>query len=321
MLKEHYKRNGTIVDNTQVKQAKKALKELKKIWGAFDKEFEEATKGIRKNIANQKKQMQEIFKAAKDEQSGYFSFRKLFQEVWSGSASKSGAGGNSGQQGQQNNQDSSSSQEQGKNLSGSDKNATGSDKNTFESSFVGGASEAMSKEFSKGLADMVKGYKNFSDVMKDMTNSLMNYMLESFTESIAKMIFNQNTMSDVTGLAGGLLDGVVGGGRAVWGMIRKILPFHSGGVIPSGANYKLPGTQEQLALLKGGERVLSPSENTSYENGGGTSPVVFNNFNIKAWDSKDVQRYLLENKQLLNSITYEGIKNNNCHLRHMVQNA
>lgn len=32
------------------KQAEKALKELKKVWGAFDKEFEEATKGIRKNI-------------------------------------------------------------------------------------------------------------------------------------------------------------------------------------------------------------------------------------------------------------------------------
>ena len=27
-----------------LKQAEKALKELKKVWGAFDKEFEEATK-------------------------------------------------------------------------------------------------------------------------------------------------------------------------------------------------------------------------------------------------------------------------------------
>ena len=120
---------------------------------------------------------------------------------------------------------------------------------------------------------------------------------------------------------GGIFDTLLGGGRTVGGFIAKLFKHHSGGVIPSGASYSLPGTQEQLALLKGGERVLSPSENTSYENGGGTSPVVFNNFNIKAWDSKDVQRYLLENKQLLNSITYEGIKNNNCHLRHMVQNA
>ena len=91
--------------------------------------------------------------------------------------------------------------------------------------------------------------------------------------------------------------------------------------MPSGANYSLPGTQEQLALLKGGERVLSPSENVNYENSQAASPVIVNSFNIKAWDSKDVKKYLMENKQLLNQITYEGIKNNSSQLRMMVRNA
>ena len=65
-------------------------------------------------------------------------------------------------------------------------------------------------------------------------------------------------------------------------------------------------------------------ENTSYNSNGsqsGSSPVVLNNFNIKAWDSKDVKQYLLENKNLLNQITFDGIKNNNCQLRNMVRGA
>ena len=81
------------------------------------------------------------------------------------------------------------------------------------------------------------------------------------------------------------------------------------------------GRRNSRTVLKGGERVLSPGENASFESADSQSPVVFNNFNIKAWDSKDVQKYLLENKQLLNSITYEGIKNNNSQLRNMVKNA
>ena len=36
---------------------------------------------------------------------------------------------------------------------------------------------------------------------------------------------------------------------------------------------------------------------------------------------KDVKKYLLENRQLLNQITFQGIKDNNAQLRHMVRNA
>lgn len=86
------------------------------------------------------------------------------------------------------------------------------------------------------------------------------------------------------------------------------------------ANYLIQ--ESARALLKGGERILSPSENVSYkDNQGGASPVVFNNFNIKAWDSKDVRKYLTENRELLNQITFEGIKNNYCQLRNMVRGA
>ena len=66
---------------------------------------------------------------------------------------------------------------------------------------------------------------------------------------------------------------------------------------------------------------MSPAENVNYEKQRESSPVIVNSFNVKAWDSKDVRKYLLENRDLLNQITYEGIRNNYSHLRTMVQNA
>ncbi len=192
----------------------------------------------------------------------------------------------------------------------------------YEDSLIGGATEDMSDEFAKGLQSMIKGYKNFSDVMKDLTDSLADYMIKRMADTIAQNIFSQQGINSSLGLGQGLLSWLGGTGKGIGGFLGSIFSkHHSGGVVPVGANYSLPGTQEQLALLKGGERVLSPGENASFESADSQSPVVFNNFNIKAWDSKDVQKYLLENKQLLNSITYEGIKNNNSQLRNMVKNA
>ena len=192
----------------------------------------------------------------------------------------------------------------------------------YEDSFLGGATEDMSDEFAKGLQSMIKGYKDFSDVMKDLTDSLADYMIKRMAESISQNIFSQEGLSSSLNLATGILGWLGGTGKGIGGFLGNIFSkHHSGGVVPSGASYSLPGTQEQLALLKGGERILSPGENANFESSASQAPVVFNNFNIKAWDSKDVQKYLLDNKQLLNSITYDGIKNNNSQLRNMVRNA
>ena len=195
------------------------------------------------------------------------------------------------------------------------------EKEAYENSITGKATKKLSNEFSDGLADMISGYKSFSDVIKDMTGSLTDFMIKQFTEAISSLLFNEATSTLFNNLLGAGLNIATGGASGALGFISGLFKHHSGGVVPSGANYSLPGTQEQLALLKGGERVLSPSENVNYENSQAASPVIVNSFNIKAWDSKDVRKYLLENKQLLNQITFEGIKNNNAHLRHIVQNA
>lgn len=93
--------------------------------------------------------------------------------------------------------------------------------------------------------------------------------------------------------------------------------YHSGGVVP--------GTKEQIAVLKGGERVLNPAETASYNSGqGGESTNGVNNimmFNIKAWDGKDVINTLKSNSQTINQIVASGIKNNNQGLRTTVQNT
>lgn len=207
--------------------------------------------------------------------------------------------------------------------------------------FLGDATDKMSDEFSDELQKMILGYSSFTESIKRIGDNMVKYILKSAVEGISGYVFSpQNIQGVAKGLGGflGPLFGKLGGlfkggggsgiveGRTTWERIKQFflrgrVTFHDGGIVPSGANYSLPGTKEQLAMLKGGERVLSPAENTSYNSNSGGSPVVFNNFNVKAWDSKDVSKYLLENKQLLNAITFEGIKYNNGHLRTMVRNA
>ena len=184
--------------------------------------------------------------------------------------------------------------------------------------------EEIGKIMSKTLDNMILDFDNFDKHMRNMSNQLLSYLLNQTMETLLKGLGSfggdKSIFSLLTGASnkGGGLGGLANIGL---GFGKALGLFHSGGVVPLAASYSLPGTQEQLAILKGGERVLSPGENVQYEKDSGASQVVFNNFNVKAWDSKDVQKYLLENQNLLNGITARGIKDNNQHLRHMVRNA
>lgn len=176
--------------------------------------------------------------------------------------------------------------------------------------------------FQDSFDGIIKKYKNFGDEMKDLAKDLSLFLLQEASKTAMQQLFSTNKMqgllASLTNISQG--GGFKGSGAAlIKGIGRAFGIFHSGGIVPVGANAEIPGTNEQFALLKGGERILSPSENTNYSSGGGVSPVVFNNFNIKAWDSKDVRKYLTENKDLLNQITFEGIKYNNRNLRNMVR--
>ena len=220
-------------------------------------------------------------------------------------------------------------------------------------------SDGLGKLLTTLVTDFDNFGENFNEIGVKMLNSLLsksaNMLIEQlinkentdaavgtiksaweWMQGVFKSLMSSinNIFNSIGGKIGNIFSGIAGGGES--GFIkpkswwRKFtedvlhigVKFHSGGVVPlSSEGYELPGTKEQLAILKGGERVLSPSENVSYSNNQGSQPIIFNNFNVKAWDSKDVQKYLLENKNLLNAITFEGIKDNNQRLRQMVRNA
>ena len=178
--------------------------------------------------------------------------------------------------------------------------------------------------FEDSMSGIIDNYKNFGDEMKDLAKDLTAFLLQEASQAAMQKLFSTNKMKGIISSLNTLSQGggFKGNGAAlIKGIGRAFGIFHSGGIVPVGANAEIPGTNEQFALLKGGERILSPAENTNYSSNSqsSASPVVFNNFNIKAWDSKDVRKYLLENKDLLNSITFEGIKYNNKNLRNMVR--
>lgn len=176
-------------------------------------------------------------------------------------------------------------------------------------------------EISESLTQLTLGYKNFSTVVQDLNRKLLETMVGEISDATVKAVFNKDNLLLLG--AGAKAAGVWGKGAlgSVGGLLGGIFKRHSGGFVPEGASLNIPGTEEQLALLKGGERILSPGENVEYLNGQASAPVVFVNYNIKAWDSKDVKKYLVENKDLLNNITYQGIKNNNSQLRSIIRNA
>lgn len=181
------------------------------------------------------------------------------------------------------------------------------------------------KIFNSSFDRVLTKSQSFSQSMKSLMDDLKRYFIKSLAESVSSSIFNSvansNFLSSLSGFSSGGF-GVSGMLRSFLGIFSGIKSHHAGGVIPSGASYTLPGTQEYLALLKGGERVLSPSENASFsKDDNQKNKIVVNNFNVKAWDAKDVQQYLIENKNLLASITAENIKYNNANLRYMTGGA
>lgn len=190
--------------------------------------------------------------------------------------------------------------------------------------------DKISDKFSGAITDMISGSKDFSSIMKSLADDLCAYFVKSITDYVSKGLMQSASggvlsklFSNASGFLGSLSGGKGGFFGSLAGFASKLFSHHSGGVIVPSSGYSLPGTSEYLSVLKGGERVLSPSENASYSAGSGGAATgggatVINSFNIKAWDSKDVKSYLLDNKSLIASITAENIKNNNSNLRQLI---
>ena len=179
--------------------------------------------------------------------------------------------------------------------------------------------------FTSAFDKITQKSQSFSDTMKNMLDDLKNYFIKTIAKAISDKIVSSSA-SEIFSTTLASQNSDSSSGFNVFGLIKSFLGIfssslhsrHSGGIVPSGTGYSLPGTSEYLTVLKGGERVLSPAENVDYNNGQNGQNVVVNNFNVKAWDSKDVQKYLLDNKNLLANITADNIKYNNANLRYMI---
>lgn len=180
--------------------------------------------------------------------------------------------------------------------------------------------------FTSAFDKIVQKSETFSDTMKNMLDDLKNYFIKTIAQAVSDKIVN-STASEFFSNELSSQNTKSSNGFNVFGLIKSffgafssssLFTRHSGGVVPSGTGYSLPGTSEYLAVLKGGERVLSPAENADYNSNGNGQNVIVNNFNVKAWDSKDVQKYLLDNKNLIANITADNIKYNNANLRYII---
>ena len=184
----------------------------------------------------------------------------------------------------------------------------------------------LQKMFSNTMQDILKGTKDFDASIKSLLDNLKNYFIKTFTDAIAQGLVKSTVgtlVSDtMSGLTKFVTDSTTTGVNGVFNTIKHFIGIHhSGGYIPRGTgdSFSVPGTAEYLSVLKGGERVLSPAEAIGYtDRSEARKNIIVNNFNIKAWDSKDVGQYLLDNKYLLARITYENIKDNNSSLRNII---
>lgn len=194
----------------------------------------------------------------------------------------------------------------------------------------------VSSILNSSFSDIISGNETFSDAMKSLMSSLYQELIKMALDAAIKEIeieqMKQLALKALRGIGsalggffggiggaiGGIVGGFTGGGGGMMYNVDPMLPtYHSGGVVP--------GTKEQLAVLKGGERILNPSENAAYTNNlesenpqGSVNNIMM--FNIKAWDGKDVIQTLKANSQTINQIVSSGIKNNNQGLRTTVQN-
>lgn len=185
-----------------------------------------------------------------------------------------------------------------------------------------GYGRSVSNIMTNTYTNLITGQESFADAMKNMAQNMLLQLLQMLVQYVMKELAIRAASMFLGGFGGGasnaggggFLSGLFGGGGMMYPVDPMLPTYHSGGVVP--------GTKEQMAVLKGGERVLNPAQNASYTNEdegqNGVNNVMV--FNIKAWDGKDVINTLKSNANTINQIVAGGIKNNQQGLRTTVQN-
>ena len=170
---------------------------------------------------------------------------------------------------------------------------------------------------SSSFDTMLTSYGGFSASMKQLGLNLTRYMLKLALEQAVKEI----EIAKMKQAALTILGAVTGKTSKIFSTIGGFFGIgkhHSGGTIPNSAT-TLPGTKEQLALLKGGETVLSPAESTSYNAQQGQGNTIVYAPVVKAMDSKDVAQWFNENKNQIIGIMSMATRDNTGGFRNVIQ--
>ncbi|MCR5261568.1 MAG: hypothetical protein K6C94_06980 [Candidatus Gastranaerophilales bacterium] len=177
--------------------------------------------------------------------------------------------------------------------------------------------------FAAAIAKLIDGTEDFDTVMKHMLADLQQTLFKALSSAVINKLLSstaeQQAFSVISNLTSFSGNAVSTGLNFTFDFLKNLFgSHHSGGLVPNGTgNIPLPNTKEYLSVLKGGEKVLSPAETASLDNNYQKNFVI-NNFNVKAWDSKDVRKYLIDNKDVLAGISVENIKCNNSNLRQTI---
>lgn len=191
-----------------------------------------------------------------------------------------------------------------------------------------GYGNTLASVIDNSFTNILQDNESFGDAMINLMNNIAKELIKIALNQALKEIeiekMKQAALAILRGIGsffGGGAGAAVSAGAAVaggGGMMYPVDPaiYHSGG--------NVPGSKEQLAIVKGGERILNPAENVAYTEKQDSNPATSPNIvmiNVKAWDGKDVIQTLKANSQTINQIVSSGIKNNNQGLRTIVQNT
>ena len=174
--------------------------------------------------------------------------------------------------------------------------------------------------FEGTFTQMLTNSGSFSDNMKQLMLNLSEYLIKQALQE-ALTIENYERIKQAAYMATYVIKSLLTRGMStITGAHtgHTFLPtskhHYGGSVIPQADQ------TEHFALIKNNERVLSPSETASYNQGQNSAPnyVVYSPV-VKAMDSKDVASWFNENKQQILNIVGTGIKNNEGQLRTQIQ--
>lgn len=189
--------------------------------------------------------------------------------------------------------------------------------------------------FTLGLTETINSFKDFNNQVKELGSGTAQALgdsfgtfffdamrgdldsLESYWQNFTQSIFRMLSQILAKWLIVKSLGGIGGGGEGSFGgFITSALGFHkgglvmhNGGVVPKYHNGGM-ASDERLAILQTGERVLSRSQNKNFEQGMMNQPPIIVNMTVNATDADSFNNRIMESKDVVANAFMSASANN-----------